>query len=328
MNHRLSRLAIAALAMASVAAGCGGSGDDQTAPTDGAGFPLTIDDCGRELVLEQPPERVLSIGTVASNMLHAAGAADRVVARAGEFGTAPAGEAGAAVAGAEILVEDDPATEVIIGSEVDFVYGYGLFNSAPDDLAAAGIESVVTEGYCGDHGGGEADGAGGDLVDVVLTEVERLGTIFGTTEAADASVAELRGRLDAVEPLDGGTVAIVYWFGADAFVYGGASMADAMVERAGLVNIFGDNDELFLPLSTEELLDADPDTILLLWGTNGEPDDTLVRDNLAALPGADDLSAVAGDRVVSLQANFTEPDVAAVDGIEQIVASVGSLPAS
>lgn len=292
-------------------------------PEAGA-FPLTVEDCERTVTLDAPPERILTVGSVAVNMLHAAGASDLVVARSGEFGTPAAGAAGESVADADVLVDDDPATEAILGTEVDFVYGYGLFNTSADDLAAADIESLVTAGYCGSDGGGTAED--GDLIDVVLAEVDRLGTIFGTTDEATAAIDDLSARLDAVDQSDLGTVATLYWFGDDPSAYGGGAMMQAMFDRLGAKNVFGDSPEAFLPLDVEALLDADPDTIVVMWGLDGESDDALAREKLFALPGGADLSAVRSGRVVSLASIYAEPDVAAVDGVEILSEEFALLP--
>lgn len=131
----------------------GAAGETGAAP---AGYPITFDNCGREVTVERRPERVLTIGTGAVTMLELAGAADRIVARAGEFGNPPDGAAGEAVAAVPVVAEKTPALEPVLGAKPDLVVSYGLFEDLSDaDLEAAGITSMVLSGYCGNGGAGD-----------------------------------------------------------------------------------------------------------------------------------------------------------------------------
>jgi iron complex transport system substrate-binding protein len=60
-------------------AGCG-STDDTTSTADAQSvYPLTIDNCGEQVTLDQRPERVFTSGTTPVNLLVGVGAADAVV---------------------------------------------------------------------------------------------------------------------------------------------------------------------------------------------------------------------------------------------------------
>lgn len=47
---------------------------------------------------------------------------------------------------------------MIIGQNPDLVITYGLNLTTQEDLAAAGIDSIVNRGYCDGGGSGPADG--------------------------------------------------------------------------------------------------------------------------------------------------------------------------
>ena len=323
MSARPTRVATLLAAVAVVAVGCGGEASTTTESETTAEFPLTVESCGTEVVFDAPPEQVLTIGTVAVNLIHAAGGADLIAARSGEFGTAPAGDAGAAVADVPVLVDEDPALEPIIGSGVDTVIGYGLFETTPEDLEASGIRHLTASGYCGDHGGGEAEG---DLFEAVVNDVRTYGQLFGTATQAAETASELEAALAEIEPLDdAGTIAGVYWFfGPDPSAYGAGSMADAMFDRLGATNVFGDVDSAFMDLSIEALLEADPDTIVLFHSFSPDVDFEESKRRLLELPGAEDLRAVANDRIVGLSYVVAEPDPAAVEGLRQLAEALAA----
>lgn len=293
------------------------------APSDG--FPMTIENCGREVVFDAPPDKILTIGTVAVNLIHAAGGSDLIASRSGEFGTPAAGAAGEAVADVPILIDEDPGLEAILGTGVDTVIGYGLFETTEDDLAASGVNSLTVTGNCGQHGGGEA--AGGDLFDVVLGDIATYGQLFGTSDIADAAVAELTDQLEAVEPLaDGGTAAAMYWFFSDdPSAYGNQAMAHAMMERLGIENVFGSEDSAYIDLSIEALLAADPDTIILVHDLTPEIDFEASVERLKSLPGAADLSAVKNNRIVGISYVYIETDPAAVEGLNLLAGEIAAL---
>jgi iron complex transport system substrate-binding protein len=324
-TRTLARAATAAVLVVSVGA-CGGDGPDDAGGGDAGGgaFPMAVDDCGREVVLDEPPRRVLTIGASAVNLLHAAGASDQIAVRSGEFGTPPSGEVAEAVADVPVLTDEDPGREAILGAGVDLVVGYGLLETTAEDLEAAGVESIVPSGFCGSHDGGQPPAD--DLLPVVADDVEQMGNIFSTADTADANAEALRERLEAVEPAASGTAAAIYFFGGDTdrSAYGGTSLVNDMLERVGLTNVFAETDQAYLPLDMEALFDADPDILVIVWA----PDQTYetIRDRFLAIPGFADLSAVANDRMVDLPAAVAEPDPGAIDGLEHLTTELARLP--
>ncbi|MGH8938242.1 MAG: hypothetical protein ACRDV2_02720 [Actinomycetes bacterium] len=74
-----------------------------------------FDNCGKKITIERSPERVLTIGTPAVDLLHQVGASDRVVARAGEYEVPATGPAGAAVQAKQIIDAEQPSLEKILG---------------------------------------------------------------------------------------------------------------------------------------------------------------------------------------------------------------------
>lgn len=300
---------------------------ETAAMVEEAAYPVTIENCGESLVIEAEPASVLTIGTSAVALLDAAGASDRITARAGEFGAElPAGLDNPPT-DAEIVDPSDPAIEAIVGTEADVIVGYGLFNASDDDLAAVGITNIVIDGECS-HDAALTDKTD---FDAIFADVERLGTVFGTSEAAAARVAELQAEVDelsAVEPAqtDGEAAAVVYYFfdGATMSARGGQGIADDVLTRAGFSNVYGDEPSVYLEANIETLLDADPHTIVLAYGLYGESfDDALAL--FMAEPGAENLTAVQEDRVIGVLASDLAPDPGAVRGLRQVLEGTGAL---
>ena len=75
--------AAAAAALGLTPTGCGTTASRAPASD---GYPLTVADCGRDVTIGSAPRRVLTIGTAAVELLDAAGASDRIVARTKKFG--------------------------------------------------------------------------------------------------------------------------------------------------------------------------------------------------------------------------------------------------
>ncbi len=96
-------------------AGCGGETSGTTSADAPQQFPLMFDNCGKKITIERSPERVLTIGTPAVDLLHQVGASDRVVARAGEYEVPATGPAGAAVQAKQIIDAEQPSLEKILG---------------------------------------------------------------------------------------------------------------------------------------------------------------------------------------------------------------------
>ncbi|MDZ8172216.1 ABC transporter substrate-binding protein [Microbacterium xanthum] len=290
-------------------------------------YPVTIVNCGADLTIDAEPESVLTIGTSAVALVDAAGASDRIVARAGEFGAdLPAGLSNPPE-DVEIVDPSDPAIEAIVGTEADIIVGYGLFNASDDDVAAAGIPNVVIDGEC------SHDAALTDKTDfeAIFADVQRLGTVFDTSETAEANVAAMRAEVDALSDVDtsqneGESAAVVYYFfdGATMSARGGQGIADDVLARAGFENVYGDEPSVYLEANIETLLDADPHTIVLAYGLYGESFDEALALFLAE-PGAENLTAVEEDRVIGVLASDLAPDPGAVRGLEQVLVGTGAI---
>lgn len=330
---RIQRALLCALATTALtAAACGGSDDGDSAAENGAAttaagaateggggattYPFTFENCGRSITLAKAPEKILTLGTSAVTMLHVAGATDKVVARAGEFGTPTPGEAGEAVADVPVLAEDDPGTEAVVGSGADTVIGYGLFNTTEEDLANSGVTSITLSSACGSD-----DGENGETFEAMYRDIELYGKLFGSSDEATAAIADLRQRIDAVpsasedgKPL---SAANVYFWGDTPSSRGGHSITTEVFNAIGLTNVFEDVEESFIENNMEDLVKRNPDVLVINYLVQGESfEDSKSR--LLALPGVAAMDAVKNDRIVGVPAYEMQPDPNVIDGLERI----------
>lgn len=318
----LSRLRAFALASSLVLVACG-SGDDG----ERDGLAATVENCGVEVVFEAPPERVVLLETAPVTSLQALGVLDRVVARAGtyprEYYDDATWEAIEAIPSIGEEIADSGhlqiSQEVVLAQEPDLVLGLpdGMTR---EGLAAVGIPLLVQPAFCPD--GGSVSYSFED----VTSQLEVFGTVFGVPDAAADAVADVEARIAAVPAPAAGarrTAAAVFPTpDGTPYVYGGRSFATAQLEAAGLDNVYADVDERMFEATIEDLLDRDPDVMLLLYS---EGDPAAIEAVVRGLPGASELTAFRNDDVLVQLFNFTEPPTPlSLDGLERIAARLGA----
>lgn len=312
------------LALALLATACTATTE---APAAGA---VTVRNCGVDVTFDAPPERVALLESAPVTILHALGVLDRAVLRAGAFPEEYYDdETNAAIADIESLGEDldesghlQLSQEVIIGQQPDLVLGLpdGI---SRESLAEAGINTLVQPVYC-------PDGVDATTFDDVYAQIETYGRIFDRTGEAAALVADLRERVTTVEKSAEGkpkrTAAVLYPTvgGGSGYAYGNRSMAHPQLAAAGFTNVFGDVDDRVFEVTTEQLVAADPDVLVLLH-VDGNPDD--VRNAVVTMPGAESLRAVRDEQIMVQLFNFTEPPTPlSMDGLERIADRFGTGP--
>lgn len=298
-------------------------------PSDGEGttrFPLEITNCDAQLRFESAPERLVLLETAPVTLLDGLGVLDRVVAKAGVFPAAyyqadHFGDLAERVAAIDVLSDDiNGAGHLQINQEVVIAQSPDLVLGLPDGvtregLTAAGAQVLVQNVYCG--------GAGAATWDDLYDEVRLYGKILDRQDAAEQFVATLGKRLDAVR--EGASsrkrmsAAVLYPTvgGGPLYTYGSASMATPQLDAVGLDNAFASSKERVFEVSSEALIDADPEHLIVLYQGEGDGSDVLAE--LERSAGIGDLDAVREGRVRAQLFNFTEPASAlVVDGAEQL----------
>jgi iron complex transport system substrate-binding protein len=302
-------------------AGCSGTPDPVPSVNGTAGFPLTLENCGEPVTVTAPPERVVLLESAPVTILDGLGVLDRVVARAGSF---PDGyyspDLTARVDAIPALSEDlDTTGHVVLSQEVVIAQQPDLVLGLPDGTTRAGLRdagaaALVQPTFC-------SGDVGPTSFATLDAQIREYGAVFDRADEAETLVASLEVRVAAVEAqvadAPARTAAVLYPTpgGGPLYAYGAASMATPQVEAAGFANVFADVADRVVEVSVEELIDRDPDVLVVL----GQGDLDGLEAEVAALPGADGLRALRDGAVLTQLFNFTEPpSPLVVDGLERI----------
>lgn len=265
------------------------------------------------------------MGSTASTLMWAAGATDAITTRAFES-VSDLGPAQSALEDIPLISNDNDLTlEVILGQGPDLVITYGLNLTTQEDLAAAGIDSIVNSGFCDGGGSGPADGPV-TFEDDVFPDIELYGRIAGTEEAATQKVAELRQRVAAVaeQPRnpDITTAAAIGLDGTNLRAYGVASLTHKQIETLGLTDVFGDISERLADVSVEEFIARNPDVVILLSGGGGVEEQPL--ETLRGLAAVAGVTAIRENRIIPLESPYLLGGPLGVDGLEAMAAAISS----
>jgi iron complex transport system substrate-binding protein len=286
-------------------------------------YPLTLDNCGVEVVLDAAPQRVVTIKSTATELLLALGLGDKIVGVGFQDGPAPEPWTAAAAA-LPVLSDKLPSQEVVLEAEPSFVYGGWESNFAADGagerptLATLGVATYVSPAACRSIKPAKL------TFDEVFAEIGEMGAIFDATPAAEALITEQRAALAAVTPDPRGLTALWYSSGTKApYVGAGSGAPQMMLEALGLENIMAGVDDGWVAASWEDVVDANPDVIVLVdavWNS-AEQKKKLLAEN----PITSQLDAVINQRYLVVPFPASEAGVRNVGATAEMAAQLSGL---
>ena len=300
----------------------GGSGGPQQTET---GFPLTVRNCGQEFTVESPPQAAITMNQHVTELLLAMGLEDRMVGTAWLDSVIRA-DLQAAYDNIPVLAEQYPSREQVLAAEPDFVIG-GFSSAFADDaggtrgsLVEAGIGSYLTSGYCPDF-------SGRNTLDLVEQDIRNLGAIFGVPDRAEQLIAEINHSIEAAGSSQGNDdlpTVFVYDSGTDqAFTAARNEMTTALIELAGGRNIFDDVDDAFTEVSWEDVIQRDPDLVLVLdYGATSADEK---KSFLQSDPRAATLRAVQEDQILVVDLTDVVPGIRNGDAVAAIASAIEGL---
>lgn len=325
------RWLIAPVALATLGlAGCGSNVTADEAPTGetGTGHPVTLTNCGRELVVEKTPERIVGMMPSQTELLVRLGLADQLVGQA-QTATHPLSEDVAAEVAdvPEISTDTPPAREDLLEVQPEAVVSPTTYEftaeqgfATIEQLEQAGAVTYVATGGCSDR-------RATAQVDDLLTDIENLGRIFAVTDAAEELGEETEERLAEVNRAVTGAekpkVAQLYVEGNSVSAIGAGVEYD-IIKRAGGDNLFRPDEKLFAEffaatISPEEVAARNPDAIV--FAVTDEAHEKQVRDYLKQTFPT--VTAVAEDRLVAIPASHLYPGTLGnVTAVETIAAAL------
>ena len=274
-------------------------------PTKAQSGPIALTDgLGRQVSLDAPAQKIVSLSPPVTEMLFAVGAGEQVIGR-DTFSDYP---------------ESAKALPDIGGS-------FGKYNLetivslAPDLIIAGEINTPELVQSLEDLGLKVYYLANPSNLDGTFAALQTLGTLSGHAKEADRLVADLRSRVDALQTAlkDVSNKPTVYYEldatdPAKPYTPGPGTFYTALIETAGGVNIGASLSGEWAQIGLEALLTTDPDLILLgdaMWGITPE--------SVAQRPGWDALTAVKEGHVLPFDDNLiARIGPRQVDGLEAL----------
>jgi iron complex transport system substrate-binding protein len=301
-------------------------------------YPLTIDNCGVPLTFSHAPQKAVTIGQAATEMLYSLGLSQQVVGTSLWFNQVLA-QYQDANSKIERLADNAPSFESVIAKRPDFVAVQFEWMVGPQgavgtrqQFADLKIPAYILPSDC--EGKDNLVGADGTRlqafnIDTLYKSIAQQAEIFDVQDRGQALIAGYQARLaKAVEQAkthDGKQTSAVFWFSspdlnAAPFVAGRKGIPNFMLDTLGMRNIV-ESDEEWPTVGWETIAKANP-TILVIARMDRRrfPADDHEK-KLAFLksdPVTRNMDAVKNNRIVIMDASAMESSVRLFDGIEQL----------
>ena len=273
-----------------------------TAPSAQIGV---TDGLGREVTLDAPATKIVSLAPSNTEIVFALGAGDRLIGR-DDFSDYP----------------PDAAAVPSIGSLYPSVNAEAVVALEPDLVLAAGITNPEDVQRLADLGLTVYSSRINTTLEDIYADIADIGRLIGRAEEADAMVADMRARVAAVTTKTSAAAEKpVVFYEIDAtepskpWTPGPNSFIGQLVGMAGGTNAGDIATDQYAQLSLEQLVAQDPEVIILGSATYGGQTPELV----AQRTGWETLSAVQNGAVYTFDDNLvSRPGPRVVDGLEEL----------
>ncbi|MBE7194002.1 MAG: ABC transporter substrate-binding protein [Gordonia polyisoprenivorans] len=329
-SGRLRRLFVGVIAVVAVCVGsCSTSESGDDSVTSDA---VSLDNCGRTVTVDAPPQRVVSLNQGSTEILLSLGLADRMVGTA--TWTDPV-KADLAEANSTVprLADNKPSLESVLATEPDFVTASFGGTLGPggvadrDQFAKLGVPSYLSPTDCVGRSDKSvnADGARSEpfTMDLVYREIRELARIFGVGDRGESLVSSLQQRYDdAARGLKAEHVSLAFWF-ADIktpYMAGCCGSSGVIARSVGARNVYADTTDEWPQVSWESIADADPTALVLADLSRRSIDGDALDSKIAFLesnPVTRELDAVRHRRYIVVNGADMNPSIRTVDGIEK-----------
>lgn len=315
-----------------------------TAHAEKTQYPLTLTNCGREVIFEHTPQRAVSIGQSGTEILYLLGLADRMVGTALWLGPVlpQYEEVNAKI---DRLADNDPSFESILAKKPDLItvqfqslIGPEGVVAKPQQFQELKIPVYISPADCVDKdnsSGGDGVRHSAFTMDLIYREIEELAAIFDVQERGVELVAELKAREEAARQriaAGSGKLSAVFWFSSaemdvDPFVAGKNGAPGYIMSALGIRNVI-DSEEEWPTVGWETIARADP--MLIVAGEMQRrryPADEveLKLKFLKTDPVTSLMPAVRQGRIVVMDAQSMNPTIRTIDGIEVLAEAVEQL---
>jgi iron complex transport system substrate-binding protein len=179
----------------------------------------------------------------------------------------------------------DISTETIVDIEPDLVIGGSVYQAEiVDALSGAGLTAFIQEPA--------------SIVEI-MDAMELLGSVTGYLDTTAEALNDMQARIDAVVEIASAIpeeerVSVFYEVWHDPYMTTSSqTFIGELIELAGGINIFADLEEDYPTVSTEEIVDSDPQVII---GPSSHGDQLTVE-MISSREGWGDVLAVKNERI-------------------------------
>jgi iron complex transport system substrate-binding protein len=303
-------------------------------------YPLTLQNCGRQITIDKAPTKTVSIGQSSTEILYLLGLADKVVGTALWVGPVLKGyeEVNARI---DRLADNDPSFESVLARKPDLVTVQFQWQVGPEGVVARpeqfeelGIPVYTSPSDCvGKENSAASDGVRHQVftMDLVYREIRELAKIYNVQDKGEAVVADLKAREAAARAKVAsaeGKLSAVFWFSsaadADPYVAGRNGAPGYIMSALGIENIIKTDDE-WPTVGWETIARANPTMIVAgSMERRRYPLDSLEAklDFLKSDPVASLMPAVAKGYVFDMDAQAMNPTIRTIEGIELLADSI------
>ncbi|GGD24889.1 ABC transporter substrate-binding protein [Nocardioides daphniae] len=308
-------------------AGCAGAPErkSEAAGADGS-VPVELTNCDHDVVVPSAPKRVVTLNQGATEVVLALGLGDRLAGTAylddtvsdrwsEEYEQVP------------VLADEYPTHEAVLEAEPDLVYA--SYASAFDEGVAGDRTALADSGtasYLSPFGCPEEDQRPTPTFDAVWQELDDVAALLGDPASSRKVVADQQETLDAVEEAAVGKGLTALWYDSGdktPLVGGGQSGPQLILDAVGARNMFADIQRGWGEASWEDVLEVDPDVIVLAdasWSSAAEKRAYLEKD-----PVLSELTAVQEGAFVTVAYSEATPGVRMVDGAVSVAEQLAAL---
>jgi iron complex transport system substrate-binding protein len=251
-----------------------------------------IDDVGRNVTITNyPPVRIVSLAPSCTEILFELGLGNKVVG-VDDYSDYPLE--------VQEKVEEGNLTTVGSFAEISLETVVGL---QPDLIVATGgVQRLIAESL---------EGHGQPVVvlypkefDEVLADISLVGKATGQIDEAEALVTDMQEKAQEIADKTQGesrpSVYIEYSFNGGYWTFGSAAYANELIYMAGGTNVFSDFTGGIISTSTEEVLTANPEIIVIGEGAMAEACG-LTIETIRTRPGWSEIYAVQNDQIYEIE---------------------------
>ncbi|MCE7519010.1 ABC transporter substrate-binding protein [Vreelandella titanicae] len=309
-------------------------------------YPLTLTNCGVDFSVTSPPERTVTVGQSATEILYSLGLADRVNGTSVWFNPvlpqfADANEA------IERIANDDPSFEAVVNKRPDLVAVQYEWHVGPTGSVATreqfhelGINTYIMPADCDtkdNSTGGDGTRTAAFSTDSIYKGITELATIYDVQDAGEALITDLAAReqraIDLASSLDlPEDLSAAFWFsstdlGVSPFVAGQLGAPGYMMEKLGIRNVI-ESDEEWPTVGWESIARADPDVLVIAsMDRRRFPADDIEakREFLRSDPVTREMNAVKNNRIVEMNAHAMSATMRTIYGLESLAEALSNM---